>query len=83
VNLCRSCSSDFSSLRLFDAHRVGMREGVRRCLAADEMTAKGWGRDGRGRWIDPARREVVERLSAVSGSALSASGAKSADVVVR
>jgi hypothetical protein len=71
VNLCRGCSEDFSSVTLFDVHRVGQHEYThseglnrdpllengRRCLAAEEMAEKGWERNGQGRWVDPVRVE--------------------------
>jgi hypothetical protein len=57
--------ADFTSLRLFDAHRVGSyaydwspdHEDGRRCLDADEMQALGWQQDDKGRWYDPVHRE--------------------------
>jgi hypothetical protein len=63
VNVCRVCGEDFSSLEIFDGHRVGrhevdfsaIRRDGRRCLSVDEMSAKGWQLDSRGRWVDPAR----------------------------
>jgi len=68
LNYCRSCGQDFSSIKMFDWHRVGvhsytysegikmtpMREDGRRCLSVDEMRAKGWTLNDRERWIDPA-----------------------------
>jgi hypothetical protein len=53
---CSGCRQDFTSLSLFDRHRVGVysytysegaqffppREDGRRCLDVDEMKAKGW-----------------------------------------
>jgi hypothetical protein len=70
---CSGCSQDFTSLSLFDRHRVGLfeytleqglkldppRENGRRCLDSDEMRAKGWAQDGNGRWIDPARVQAA------------------------
>ena len=58
-----------SSTLLFDAHRTGVyvysleqglrldppREDGRRCLDTDEMKAKGWELNDRGRWLDPVR----------------------------
>lgn len=66
-NGCGECGADFTSVSLFDRHRVGvhtythseglkmepMRDDGRRCLDPDEMRAKGWGRDAKGRWHDP------------------------------
>ena len=64
MNLCRACGKDFGSTSAFDAHRVGkhaytLTEGLRidppaddgrRCLATDELAAKGWKPDARNRW---------------------------------
>jgi hypothetical protein len=86
MNLCRSCNQDFSSVAMFDRHRVGKhaylyREGLnmdppredgRRCLSVEEMTGKGWERDRRGRWSDPR-----ERLRAREGFSAKRSGASS------
>jgi hypothetical protein len=63
LNLCRACGNDFTSLELFDRHRVGVhnydfspeRPDGRRCRSAGEMNAKGWTVDAGGRWLDPAR----------------------------
>ena len=69
LNGCGACGSDFTSLELFDRHRVGThaytyveglrfdppREDGRRCLSLEEMAAKGWEQDARSRWVDPAR----------------------------
>jgi hypothetical protein len=66
---CSGCRQDFTSLALFDRHRVGTyeytleqglkldppQEDGRRCLDTDEMKEKGWEQDDRGRWIDPVR----------------------------
>jgi hypothetical protein len=65
VNLCRACRHDFSSVRLFDAHRVGRHTCLfdsehldgGRCLDASEMDAKRWARNECGRWSDPAVAE--------------------------
>jgi hypothetical protein len=64
LNGCGGCHTDFTSLRLFDAHRVGdhaltwpEHENGRRCRDAEEMTEKGWQQDDRGRWFDPVHRE--------------------------
>lgn len=63
LNQCSASGADFTSVRLFDAHRVGAqaydrssdRPGGRRCLSGAEMIANGWRQDDAGRWIDPAR----------------------------
>ena len=73
MNLCRACGSDFTGVRLFDAHRTGTHaytfsEGMafdppvqtgRRCLDPDEMAEKGWAQDDNGRWFDPAKAKAV------------------------
>jgi hypothetical protein len=52
MNLCRSCNEDFSSVEAFDRHRVGRHAGPeRRCLDTEELTAKGWVKNDRGRWV--------------------------------
>jgi hypothetical protein len=59
---CGACGEDFSGVRLFDRHRVGVHEYLasverpdgRRCLAGSEMLEKGWRWDAKGRWYDPA-----------------------------
>jgi hypothetical protein len=63
-NGCGACRQDFTSLRLFEAHRVGdhaldwpEHDNGRRCLDIEEMQAKGWTQDEKGRWYDPAHRE--------------------------
>jgi hypothetical protein len=63
MNLCTACNEDFSSVEIFDRHRVGVREydwspereDGRRCLDVQEMQANGWKLDQRNRWHDPAR----------------------------
>lgn len=69
TNGCGACGEDFTSVKLFDRHRVGTheytsteglkmnppREDGRRCLDPDEMRARGWGKDAKGRWQDPVR----------------------------
>jgi hypothetical protein len=65
LNQCSACGQDFTSLRLFDAHRVGQHEYLcsaehpdgRRCLSVGEMRGRGWEPDARGRWVNPARAE--------------------------
>lgn len=67
MNLCSPCGRDFASVGAFDRHRVGRhaysftqglqleppREDGRRCLDLEEMSARGFERDRRGRWRDP------------------------------
>ena len=69
---CFGCRQDSTSLGLFDRHRVGVyeytfeqglrldpsRKDGRRCLDADEMTARGWALNDRGRWLDPVRLQA-------------------------
>lgn len=84
MNLCRSCNSDFSSVRLFDRHRIGTheylfseglnmeppREDGRRCLDEEEMVALGWERNRLGRWSDPQAVEAARKsFSTVGGEA--------------
>jgi hypothetical protein len=64
-NQCSACGADFTSVELFDRHRVGTHEYLfaperpdgRRCLTVEEMTGRGWEQNDRGRWLDPARAE--------------------------
>jgi hypothetical protein len=72
LNGCTGCGNDFTSTLLFDAHRTGVyaysleqglrldppREDGRRCLDSQEMEAKGWELNDRGRWIDPLRLQA-------------------------
>jgi hypothetical protein len=73
MNLCSACREDFSSVSMFDQHRVGkhaytysqgvamdpIREDGRRCLSAAEMVSRGWQKDSRARWSDPRSIEAV------------------------
>src|SRR5689334_6862365 len=69
LNGCGVCGADFTSLRSFDAHRVGVHEYLasperpdgRRCLTPDELRVAGYEQDARGRWFDPVRREETRR----------------------
>jgi hypothetical protein len=77
VNLCTACGLDFTGVRDFDAHRVGVhaythaeglrmtpsKEDGRRCLDSDKLEAAGWFRDRRGRLSHPSRRHTRERAS--------------------
>ena len=72
ANGCSGCGQDFTSTSLFDRHRVGrceytVEQGLeldppcedgRRCLDVDEMNAKGWELNDRGRWLDPVRLQA-------------------------
>ena len=60
MDQCGACGADFSSVVLFDQHRVGRHEldypehkNGRRCLSEAEMIGRGWTRNQRGRWVDP------------------------------
>jgi hypothetical protein len=70
MNYCRACNQDFSSLEIFDRHRVGSHEhnwslehpDGRRCLSAGEMQDLGWRLNELGRWLDPIRSARASRL---------------------
>ena len=71
----RWCRHDFSSVELFDQHRVGdhaldypEHEDGRRCLDVEEMQARGWIRDAKARWTDPARLERAREAFSALGS---------------
>ena len=68
MNVCGPCGQDFSSLELFDRHRVGKYEYLydawdesksdgRRCLGPEGMAELGWHIDTRGRWTDRERSQ--------------------------
>ena len=73
LNGCCACGEDFTALKYFDRHHVGMheytyseglrmdpaREDGRRCLSADEMGAIGLALDEKGRWTDPVAAGAV------------------------
>ena len=72
ANGCSGCGQDFTSTKLFDLHRTcsyGSGEYLgnpadwtpglgRRCMDAEEMEAKGWELNDRGRWLDPVRLQA-------------------------
>jgi len=74
-NGCCACYSDFTSVKLFDQHRVGKhaysyaegldmtpsREDGRRCLDKYEMLALGWEQDENERWFDPVSVEAARK----------------------
>jgi hypothetical protein len=82
VNVCTACGLDFTGVRDFDMHRVGvhaytysdglrmepMREDGRRCLDGSELEAAGWFRDRHGRWSHPSRRQAQKRSYALRQS---------------
>src|SRR6516165_8365228 len=52
---CGACGELFNSVSVFDRHRVGpwTDKGVqRRCLSAEEMSARGWQTNVKGFWIE-------------------------------
>ncbi len=65
LNECGGCGEDFTSVSLFDRHRVGVHEyefdldheDGRRCLHPHELRDKGFEQDDNGRWFDPVKRE--------------------------
>jgi hypothetical protein len=68
LNRCTACRQDFTSLRLFEAHRIGDHaldfpghDHGRRCLDIEEMQAKGWEQDDKSRWLDP-EKDTITRL---------------------
>lgn len=71
LNLCAQCGEDFGSLALFDRHMVGKPGDRRRgCLTPEQMTAKGWRKGARGRWLDPASgRMAGKAVTSTSGEA--------------
>lgn len=60
---CCGCGEYFNGERGFDRHRVGEHGVNRRCLTVDEMTARGWHRNGAGFWsmtrLDSAGRARI------------------------
>jgi hypothetical protein len=72
ANGCTGCGQNFTSTSLFDRHRIGdygpgefkgnladwTPELGRRCLDEEEMEAKGWELNERGRWVDPLRLQA-------------------------
>jgi hypothetical protein len=83
VNLCRDCGQDFSSVRAFDRHRVGVhaytysqgvamepaREDGRRCLGLDELEDAGFRQTASGRWELAAEADRARRAFRRSGKA--------------
>lgn len=55
---CQTSGEYFNSTSVFDRHRVGpwRDQGThRRCLSANEMTARGWSLNAKGFWIERQR----------------------------
>lgn len=48
---CTACGDYFNRVSTFDKHRVGTFGVDRRCMSAEEMTAKGWAKNAAGFWI--------------------------------
>lgn len=79
MNLCSACKNIFSSVEIFDRHRVGKHEYTyeegllvdadngRRCLNVNEMQELGWKSDAQGYWYDPVRSA---RASVLRGRAV-------------
>lgn len=71
-NQCSGCKVFFNSVTAFDKHRTGDYGVDRRCMTADEMTAKGMSVNEAGYWIgssmerwkheDDASEEVEDSL---------------------
>lgn len=60
-NQCQGCKAYFNSTHAFDKHRRGEHGIDRRCLTADEMTAKGMVQNAAGFWCGSAMpKEIVE-----------------------
>lgn len=86
LNECSSCGCAFTSLTLFDDHRIGkhaytysesiamepMREDGRRCLSADEILERGWEQNAKGRWFDPIETQRARVGFARTSESLSA-----------
>jgi len=68
TNYCRcpSCGEYFSTVRAFDAHRVGDHRvpGDRRCLAPGGMEARGLKLNARGYWCREFRGKPVRAREA-------------------
>lgn len=56
---CSGCGQFFNSVGAFDRHRTGPYAAGRRCLTAEEMTARGWLHNAAGFWITGAMPERV------------------------
>jgi hypothetical protein len=52
IHGCGDCRCDFGGKTLLRRHRIGGKMN-KRCLSSEEMKAKGWHRDTRGRWRAP------------------------------
>lgn len=48
---CTGCHESFNSDTAFDKHRTGDYDTGRRCMTADEMTAKGMSKNSKDWWI--------------------------------
>ena len=52
---CAACGRTFASERGFDRHRISKGDD-RRCMTLDELRAKGWKMDKKGRYRKPVSR---------------------------
>jgi predicted DNA-binding transcriptional regulator AlpA len=67
---CPTCDEYFNSTSAFDRHRAGpwRDQGMhRRCLSADEMTARGWRLNAKGFWIERQRPVAGLDRARISG----------------
>jgi len=78
---CRGCLEYFNSSGLFARHRVGdWQNATRRCLTVEQMTARGWLKNGAGFWIRPGLCHVTRRSGDRS---LPAEGLRGRDAAAR
>lgn len=63
ISQCPVCGEVFSTVRNFDAHRVGPWE-ARRCLTEDELLSKGYHKDDRGIWRKNCKKAEGDREAA-------------------
>jgi hypothetical protein len=67
---CSGCGEYFNSTYMFDKHRFG-KYPDRRCMTAEEMSAKGYSKNEAGFWISSkapsSLRGGLQEPSAVSG----------------
>jgi hypothetical protein len=64
-NQCQGCKEYFNSTHAFDKHRDGDHGVNRRCLSADEMTAKGMFIAADGFWRGSAMpQSVIQKVTA-------------------
>lgn len=87
-NLCGACGVDFTTVRAFDRHRVGvhaytysegvkmepMREDGRRCLRREEFEGADLELDRFGRWRIRRTQKQIDALSSLQQSKLAGDG---------